>query len=101
MLKKLILAIAVISLNAGCALGKEVKVKTHYNLFGPTVWEATDGTTSVTYYNGNCCCVAEEVLESLARQANQNELHWPKMADEKFKKAILNAECKIQKEIRQ
>jgi hypothetical protein len=60
---------------------------------GPDTWEATDGKISVSYYNGNCCCVAEKVLESLAKQANNKKLDWSKMADPKFRASTLAAEC--------
>lgn len=77
--------------STGCA---EVRVKTHHGWMGPNTWEATDGKVSVSYYNGNCCCVAEKVLENLAEQANKKTLDWSKMADPKFKEETLAAECK-------
>lgn len=86
-----------LSLSVGCA---EVRVKTHHGWMGPNTWEATDGKTSVSYYNGSCCCVAEKVLHSLAEKANRNELDWSKMADPTFRESTLAAECKIQKDKR-
>jgi len=83
--------IFLLCVSSGCA---EVRVKTHHGWMGPDTWEATDGKTSVSYYNGNCCCVAEKVLESLAAQANNKKLDWAKMADPKFKDFTLAAECK-------
>jgi hypothetical protein len=76
---------------SGCS---GVTVKTHHGFMGPDSWEATDGQVSVSYYNGDCCCVAERVLLNLAAQANRQELDWSKMADPEFSQSALAAECK-------
>jgi hypothetical protein len=75
---------------AGCV---GVTVHTHHGFMGPDTYEATDGKVSVGYYNGDCCCVAEQVLDNLAAKANKGELDWSKMADEKFKRETLWNEC--------
>jgi hypothetical protein len=72
----------------------DVRVKTHHGWMGPSTWEATDGKISVSYYNGNCCCVAEQVLKNLAEKANRHELDWRQMADPKFREDALANECK-------
>lgn len=89
-----LLLLAVISLS-GC---NQVSVKSN-RMFGyPTTWTATDGKTDVNYYNGNCCCVAEKVLNSLADRSNAGEFPWSDMSNEAFKKSKLEEQCKIEKE---
>lgn len=63
---------------------------------GPDVYYATDGKTEVRYYNGQCCCVAKKVLESLADRANSGELDWSKMADKDFRSFELKQQCSIE-----
>jgi len=77
---------------AGCV---RVEVKTHHGWTGPDTYEATDGKVSVTYYNGLCCCVAKQVLESLAGKANAGKLDWSMMANDSFKNRTLSEECKV------
>lgn len=84
-----LLLISIISTTA-CA---QVKVKTHHNFMGSDVYEATDGKVSVKYYNGECCCIAKEVLKRLAEDANSGLLDWDMMQDEIFRKAALRLVC--------
>lgn len=89
-MKRLLLMVCCVCLLSGCA---GVTVKTHHGWMGPDTWEATDGKVSVSYYNGNCCCVAEEVLQTLADKANSGQFDWSKMADEKYKEQVLADTC--------
>jgi hypothetical protein len=77
--------------SSGCA---EVRVKTHYGWMGPDTWEATDGKVSVNYYNGDCCCIAKEVLQSLADQANSGAFNWVMMDDQRFREETLSQRCR-------
>ena len=92
--KKLIIIIGVLIFFFGC---KTVRVKSHWGYMGPSTYEATDGTISVFYYNGNCCCVAEQVLINLADRANRGEFQWSIMADKAMKDKMLEEECQRMK----
>lgn len=83
----------MLMLSSACVIA-DVHVKHHHGFMGPDTWEATDGKISVPYYNGNCCCVAEQVLQNLADKANSKEMDWSKMADPEFRSAILQSECR-------
>jgi hypothetical protein len=83
-----------------CSCGR-VRVKTSWGYMGPNTYIATDGKIEVRYYNGACCCVAKQVLESLADKANSGELDWSLMADKEFRSKTLSDECAKQKEITQ
>jgi hypothetical protein len=87
----LICCIFLLCVSTGCA---EVRVKTHHGWMGPDTWEATDGKVSVSYYNGDCCCVAEKVLENLAALANKELLDWNLMQGKEFRERVLREECK-------
>jgi hypothetical protein len=88
-----ILASSLLVLCAASVSCAGVRVKTHHGFMGPNVFEATDGKVSVSYYNGNCCCVAEKVLESLAKQANSGMLDWNLMQFKEFRERVLKEEC--------
>lgn len=91
-----ILLLLIISVTPGC-LG-HVSVHTDRGWMGPDVYYATDGETEVRYYNGQCCCVAKKVLQSLADKANNTtDLKWSDMADPEYKKKILSDQCKIER----
>jgi hypothetical protein len=83
-----------------CLFGCGVRVKAHYGFMGPDTYEATDGKVSVHYYNGNCCCVAKEVLESLANEANSGKLDWVLMEFPEFRERVLAEECKKVKDLK-
>lgn len=83
------MALLLPTLLTGCG----VRVKEHWGFMGPSTYEATNGKISVTYYNGACCCVAEQVLENLADYANSGKLDWSKMADKDFADKVLEEEC--------
>lgn len=86
------LSIILILLLVGCG----VRVHTDRGWMGPNVYYATDGKIEVRYYNGQCCCIAKKVLESLADRANSGKLDWNRMADEKFQDYELALQCKIE-----
>lgn len=58
--------IFVLFLCAGCA---STRISTHRMFMYPTTYTIEDRETgvSVGYYNGNCCCVAEEVLHHVQK----------------------------------
>lgn len=97
MIKNIIIVICLLFL-FGCG----VRVKTNWGFMGPDVYVASDGNIEVIYYNGECCCIAKEVLESLSYKANHGELDWAKMSDKEFRKTTLLEECtrlkKLEKE---
>ena len=79
----------------GCNNG--LTLKSHYNLFGSTVYELTDGNISIKYYNGLCCCIAKEVLEEIKTMVSEGELNWYKFADKKYADERLKVICKMVK----
>lgn len=87
----LIVFVTVLAMFAGCGM-LGVRVKHHSGFMGPETWEATDGRVSVHYYRSDCW-EAEEVLKRLAKYANTGKLNWGKMADEKYRNAVLADEC--------
>lgn len=60
---------------------------------GPDMYEATDGKIPVYYHDGDCCCIAEEVLESLADRANKHDFDWMIMGDQVVRDSMLWKTC--------
>ena len=54
-----------------------VSVEHHKDFMGPQWWEITDGKTSVSIYNGDCCCVAGKIADTAAARINRGEYEWP------------------------
>jgi hypothetical protein len=71
----------------------EFTVKTDHGFFGPDVYELTNGEISIKYYNGNCCCIAKEVLMEVQRRIESNELDWTKLRDKTFADQYLQKVC--------
>lgn len=89
-MKKILLLIIAITLFVGCS---SLRLKTDHGWFGPDVYELTDGELSVRYYNGDCCCIAKEVLEELRNRVNSGKVDWQKFADKKFADEYLKQLC--------
>lgn len=71
----------------------DIEIKTHNNFFGSTTYEATDGEISVHYYNGQCCCVAKEVLERLIEKTESGRYVWEFMKDQEYQDMALTEMC--------
>jgi hypothetical protein len=82
----------------GCA---GISIKTHSGFIGPDIYEATDGKIPVYYYNGDCCCIAKEVLEVLADRANRQDVDWNLMLNQVVRDSILQRTCDSLKAIQQ
>lgn len=70
-----------------------VRVHTDHGFMGPDTFVATDGKIEVRYWNSRCCCVAKQVLESLAEQANAGLFSWSIMENERFRYEMLESQC--------
>lgn len=88
-MKKLLFLFLVIIITSCSSLS----LKTDHGWFGPDVYELTDGEISVRYYNGDCCCIAKEVLEELHNRVDAGKVDWQKFADKKFAKEYLSKLC--------
>jgi len=67
---------------------------------GPDVYSLSGNGIVVNYYNGECCCIAKEVLKELQRRVDDGELDWMKMKDETFRDEYLRQVCRELKELK-
>jgi hypothetical protein len=85
-------------LPAGCAQSGSVHVKHHSMIGYSDTWEITDGTHKVGYYNGDCCCVADIVVDQVANLIKGGVIDWPRLAtDKEYQKIIMGRACKENK----
>lgn len=84
----------LISLTISCTIQHKVKLYEENGYGGPTIWTASNGRVSVSYYNGQCCCIAKYVLQNLADDSNAGVFDWNDMSDKAIKEAKLAEECK-------
>lgn len=89
-MRHLLLILILATLMFGCS---NLRLKTDHSWFGPDVYELTDGEISVRYYNGDCCCIAKEVLEELRYRVNSGKVDWQKFSDKKFADEYLKNLC--------
>lgn len=75
---------------AGC---NEWKVKKHGGFMTPDVYELTNGDMSIKYYNGDCCCIAKEVLTEVKKRIEANQIDVIKLNDKKFVDEYLQKLC--------
>ena len=90
MKSRLVFFIGLMFLLVACS---GLTLKSHWDLFGPTVYELTDGNISIKYYNGNCCCIAKEVLEKVKKNVESGKLDWQKMQNKEFADKYLQQVC--------
>jgi hypothetical protein len=84
----------LVLLLTGCSSGWVVK--THPGFMVPTTYELTDGTTSINYYNGNCCCVAKPVLEYIKTEIESGLIDTKQLAaSPTYRDSILATTCKL------
>lgn len=85
----LLLTMTIIGCDGGMTL------KTHGGFGNPSTYELTDGTNSITYYNGDCCCIAKYVLLEVKARVERNELRWEALiTDREFRGRYLRNLCK-------
>ena len=75
---------------AGC---NEFTIKTHRGFLSPDVYELTNGDISIKYYNGDCCCIAKEVLTEIKRRIEIGEMDATKLKDKKYVDEYLRRLC--------
>lgn len=59
----------------------------------PDVYELTNGTISIKYYNGDCCCIAEKVLTEIKSRIERKKINAQKFADKYFTSCYLQSIC--------
>jgi len=72
---------------------KSLSLKTHHGWLGPNVYELTDGKISITYYDGDCCCIARDVLKEIKRRVEEDNLEWGLFNDSLYTKNYLSQLC--------
>jgi len=82
----LVLVLMYLSLD-GC---NSLTLKTHHGWLGPNVYELTDGKISITYYDGDCCCIARDVLKEIKRRVEEDNLEWGLFNDSLYTKNYLS-----------
>jgi len=68
-------------------------VKKHSGFMSPDVYELTNGDISIKYYNGDCCCIAKEVLTEVKKRIEANQIELIKLNDKKFVDEYLQKLC--------
>lgn len=84
------LVVLLCFLLAGC---NEWKVKKHSGFMTPDVYELTNGDVSIKYYNGDCCCIAKDVLTEVKLRIENNQIDVAKLKDKKFVDDYLRNLC--------
>ncbi len=88
---KLKILTLVILLFTGCSASWQLK--THHGFLTPNVYELTDGNISIKYYNGQCCCVAKEVLTELKTRIETGQIDPARLKDKTFVEKTLQQLC--------
>lgn len=89
-MKRILMLAAIVVLILGCS---EFTVKTDYGFLGPAVYELTNGDLSIKYYNGNCCCIAKDVLGEIKLRIETGRLDWTKLKDKQYADEYLQSVC--------
>lgn len=74
----------------GCS---SVRIDTHHGFLAPDVYELTDGSVSYFYYNGDCCCVAKEVLENVLADYKSDKISQHNWVDKEFMYKYIDSIC--------
>jgi len=90
-MKKLFVLISLIFITA-CSCS-EFTVKTQLGVFGPDVYELTNGGISIKYYNGNCCCIAKDVLVEMKNRIEKGVIEIDSLKSKKFVDSYLRDLC--------
>ena len=92
---QIVSVIALICLLAGFLPGcnGNFVVKTHHGFMSPDVYELTNGDISIKYYNGNCCCIAKDVLIEMKSRIEKNEIIIDSLNNKKFVDNYLQKLC--------
>ena len=73
--------------------GCGVRIDVHRSIMAPDVYELTDGSVSYFYANGDCCCIAEEVVESVLGDYKNGKISQQQWNDKQFMKNYLDSTC--------
>ena len=89
-----LITIVLIALSfAGCSQGIVSVDKDSGWPWGPDAWNITDGKNTVSLYNGDCCCVADQIADTVAARINRGEYPWP-MTEAEFDTEYLPKVCR-------
>jgi hypothetical protein len=89
-----IVSFILLSLLLICVSSCGLRVKTYHNWFGPDIYTLTDGNYKLMYYNGDCCCVAKQVLEKIKDEIKTGYVEWPRVVlDHEYKEYCLKHYC--------
>lgn len=72
----LTLTCAAFAFVAGCS-SNIVSVNHHRPFMAPDSWDIIDGACTISVYNGNCCCIAGRIADTVAARINRREYEWP------------------------
>jgi len=70
------------------------RVNTSYGFLSSDTYTLTNGDIAIHYYNGDCCCIAEEVLQELKRRIESGEVNSETLRDRKYANKLLREICK-------
>ena len=65
------------------------RVNTSYGFLSSDTYILTNGDIAIHYYNGDCCCIAEEVLQELKRRIELGEVNSEMLRDKEYVNKLL------------